>query len=87
MAKIEGPLMSYVHKGMECCMDKELVEKWMLREGIRKGTSQFYEAMECVMVNARGRLESHGMPVTEESLRHAAEEVIKEEIELTGGEA
>lgn len=87
MAKIEGPLMSYVYEGTECKMDKELVMKWMQREGIRKNTRQFYEAMDCVMVNAKGRLESHGISITEESLRHAAEEVIKEEIELTGGNA
>lgn len=77
--------MVYVYDGMECQLDTGLVEKWSGREGLTD-RQQFDRAMDCIMVNARGRLGMEGTPVTAEVLGLAAEELIREEIGLTGGD-
>lgn len=87
MAGTEKVFLSYVYNGVICHIDKGLMEAWMGREGLKEGTRQFNEAMACVMVNAQGRLKIEGVSVTGEALEKAAEELIREEIELTGGHA
>lgn len=85
MSSIHLPYVYYLYGNMNCQVDRQLAEKWMAREGLEETTHQFNEAMECVMVNAEGRLKAQKIPVTVESMKQAAEEVIKEEIMLTGG--
>lgn len=85
MLNINIPFVYYPYGGMTCRVDRQLAEEWMAREGLTETTHQFNEAMECVMVNAEGRLKIQKIPVTVKSMKQAAEEVIKEEIMLTGG--
>ena len=66
-------------------LDRELVDEWMDREGITKDQPQFDNAMKCVAANAEGRLKLQGKPVTKNAMEVAMEDVIKEEIRLTGG--
>lgn len=87
MTGTEKSFLSYTYDGVICRIDKGLMETWMDREGLKKGTRQFDEAMACVMVNAQGRLKLQGIPVAGEALGKTAEELIREEIELTGGHA
>lgn len=87
MAGTKRAFLSYAYDGVICRIDKGLMETWMDREGLKKGTWQFYEAMACIMVNAQGRLKLEGIPVAGEALGKTAEELIREEIELTGGHA
>lgn len=65
-------------------IDRELVRKWMEREGITEG-KQMDEALDCVITNAKGRLKLRRKSVTAIALRMEAEEIIGEEIRLTGG--
>ena len=87
MAGTKRAFLSYAYDGVTCHIDKGLMETWMDREELKKGTRQFYEAMACIMVNAQGRLKLEGIPVAGEALGKPAEELIREEIELTGGHA
>lgn len=87
MAGTKRAFLSCAYEGVNCRIDERLVETWMGREGLKEGTRQFDEAMACVMVNAQGRLKIQGISVTGEALGKAAEELMREEIELTGGHA
>lgn len=87
MAGTKRAFLSYTYEGVNCHIDERLAGTWMDREGLKEGTRQFDEAMSCVMVNAQGRLKLQGIPMTGEVLGKAAEELIREEIELTGGHA
>lgn len=77
--------MVYVYDGMECQLDTGLVEKWSGREGL-SDRQRFDRAVDCIMVNARGRLGVEGTSVTAEVLGLMAEELIREEIGLTEGD-
>lgn len=77
--------MNYEFNGNTYSVDRKLVDTWMEREGIREGEPGFHNAMECVIINAEGRLKQQNLPVTKEAMEQAMEDVIKEEIELTGG--
>lgn len=87
MAGTKRTFLSYTYENVNCRIDEILVGTWMDREGLKEGTRQFDEAMACIMVNAQGRLKMQGVSVTGEALGKAAEELMREEIELTGGHA
>lgn len=67
-------------------LDKNLMEKWAEREGLEKGSVQEENAIRCVIENAKGRLRPEGVPTLHE-IEREMEEIIREEIRLTGGEA
>lgn len=80
----------YEYKGVIYEVNKDLADKWLEREGIHSGVpadeKKYKDAMECVIVNAEGRLRLQGMELSKEAVEQAMEEIIREEIELTGGE-
>lgn len=78
MAKVE-----YNWNGHKVSLDRHLVKKWKDREGITEG-EQLDTAMQCIMMNAEGRLKLENTIINSESLAAQAEELIKEEIRLTG---
>lgn len=82
---------TYEYEGIVYSVDKGLHDKWLEREGIQYDGScdeaKYKDAMECVIVNAKGRLELQGINRTKDAVEHAMEEIIREEIKLTGGEA
>lgn len=82
----------YEYEGVTYEISKDLMDKWLKREGIDVGNEgsmrkflQTRNAMECVIANAKGRLQFQGTEPSKEAMEQAIEEIIKEEIELTGG--
>lgn len=89
--KIKGGLimekMKYAYEGVVYEVNRELVEKWLEREGIRKNTLKYHNAMICIVANAKGRLEMQDIEPGKEDMEKAMEELIQEEVMLTGGQA
>ena len=77
--------MKCSYGGVDYNISKDLMDVWMEREGLTEGTSQFENAIACVTGNAMGRLKLQGGEATKEAIEQVMEEIIKEEIELTGG--
>lgn len=80
----------YEHEGVVYEIDSELRRMWLEREGILEGDlynkKQYKDAMECVIANAKGRLGLEGRALDKEAVEQVMEEVIREELMLTGGE-
>lgn len=77
--------MNYIHNGTVYGISRKLADAWMEREGFVVGTRQFDNAIVCVIENAKGRLKLQGVPAAKETMEQVMEEIIREEIELTGG--
>lgn len=76
--------LTYTHDGSTFEVDKDLAEKWLEREGIEKDTLKYHHAMDCVIMNAMGRIEGGR---EKDRVEKMMEEIMREELMLTGGQA